>query len=176
MSQASKQVKWCIAKAKKEIDECIKQGKREKHRGLLKINENLKSAKQHIEKAKHNLKGINYLLKGGFGDLCISTIFYTEYHCFLAIASKFGYESSNQTCTIALIEMLNEEKKIDIDEKYINMLKYTDVEEKQANSLIEMREESTYGIEITTDNTKRIKELIEDCKNLIDITMQIIYD
>ena len=72
--------------------------------------------------------------------------------------------------------MLNEEKKIDIDEKYINMLKYTDVEEKQANSLIEMREESTYGIEITTDNTKRIKELIEDCKNLIDITMQIIYD
>ncbi len=38
MSQASKQVEWCLSKAKKEIEECKKLGKRAKHRGLLKIS------------------------------------------------------------------------------------------------------------------------------------------
>ncbi len=36
MSQASKYVEWCLSKARKEIEECRKLGKREKHRGLLK--------------------------------------------------------------------------------------------------------------------------------------------
>lgn len=35
MSQASKYVQWCLHKAKKEIEECKKLGKRAKHRGLL---------------------------------------------------------------------------------------------------------------------------------------------
>ena len=41
MSQASKHVEWCLNKAKKEIEECKKLGKRQKHRGLLKTNPNI---------------------------------------------------------------------------------------------------------------------------------------
>ncbi|MBU0615415.1 MAG: HEPN domain-containing protein [Nanoarchaeota archaeon] len=175
MSQASNQVKWCIIKAKKEIEECEKQGKRKKHRGLLEISESIEIAKQHIEKAKHNLKAVNFLLKGDFSDLCISTLFYAMYHCFLAIASKFGYESRNQTCTIALIEWLKEEGKIEIDDKYLDMLKYADVVEKEEDSVIEMREESTYGIELSAENMEKINQLIEDCKRLIDSTMEILH-
>ena len=45
MSQHTKQIEWCLKKAKKEINECKKQGKRLKHRGLLKINPNIEEAK-----------------------------------------------------------------------------------------------------------------------------------
>jgi len=45
MSQASKHVEWCLNKAKKEIEECKKLGKRVKHRGLLKNDPNIDEAK-----------------------------------------------------------------------------------------------------------------------------------
>ena len=96
MSHASNQIKWCLNKANKDIEECKKLGKREKHRGLLEIEPDIEMAKKHIEKAKHNLKAIDYLLKGNFSDVTFSMIFYSMYHCFLAIASKFGYESRCQ--------------------------------------------------------------------------------
>lgn len=175
MSQASNQVRWCLIKAKKEIEECKKLGKREKHRGLIKISPNLEIAKKHIEKAKHNLKAIDYLLKGDFSDVSYSMVFYSMYHCFLAIGFKFGYESRNQTCTISLIEYLKEQGKIEIDDEYIEMLKYADIEEKQESSVIEMREEFTYGIELSAEDNTKIKEMIKECKKLIDIAKYIIY-
>ena len=55
MSQASKHVDWCLNKAKREIEECKKQGKRPKHRGLLKSNPDLEEAGKHLAKAEHNL-------------------------------------------------------------------------------------------------------------------------
>ena len=174
MSRASNQIKWCLNKAKKEIEECEELGKRKKHRGLLKINPDSEIAKKHIRKAQHNLKAINYLLKGNFSDVSINMVFYSMYHCMLAIAVKFGYESRNQTCTISLIEYLKEEGKIDISNRYIDMLKYAEVGEE--NSIIEMREELTYGIEISAENKAEINELIDDCTKLIDITKEIVYD
>lgn len=175
MSQASNQVKWCLNKAKKEIEECEKLGKRKKHRGLLSIKPDIEAAKKHIEKAKHNLKAINYLQKGNFSDISITMVFYSMYHCMLAIAAKFGYESRNQICTISLIEYLKEEGKIDIDSKFIDMLKYAKVEDKQESNVIEMREEFTYGIEIPKKNEIEIKELIGECKELIDIVSEIVH-
>jgi len=175
MSQASKHVKWCLNKAKKEIEECEKVGKRKKHRGLLEKEPNIEIAKKHIEKAIHNLNLIELLEKQGFSDWSINAAFYAIYHCFLAIASRFGYESRNQTCTISLIEYLKEEEKINIDDKYIDMLKYAEVEAEKENSIIEMREEFTYGIKFSPENKKKINELVEDCKNLIDLVKEIVY-
>ena len=106
MSRASKHLDWCLNKAKREIEECKNQGKRIKHRGLLKINPDLERAKEHIEKAEHELEVTEYLKKGKFLDAGVSTVFYSMYHCFLAVAAKFGYESSNQTCTISLMRFL----------------------------------------------------------------------
>ena len=159
MSQASNHVEWCLNKAKKEIEECKQQGKRLKHRGLLKINPNLEEAKKHLAKAEHNLSGITRFKEIGFSDWSMSAGFYCIYHCFLAIAAKFGYESGNQTCTISLIRFLKEEKKIDIEDKYIELLEYEELEEEKENSFIDLREDYTYGVKISVKDEVRINEI-----------------
>ena len=174
MSQHTKQIEWCLKKAKKEIDECKKQGKRLKHRGLLKINSNIEGAKKHLAKAEHNFNGVTKFKQIGFSDWSMSAGFYCIYHCFLAIAVKFGYESGNQTCTISLIRHLKEQKKIDFDEKFIELLEYEEFENVE-ESFIDLREDYTYGVKISVEDEAKINELKKICKELIDITKQIIY-
>jgi len=174
MSQASKQLDWCLSKAEKEIEECKRLGKRPKHRGILKIKPSIKDAKEHIEKAEHDIQVTEYLKEGKFLDVGISTVFYSMYHCFLAIAAKFGYESGNQTCTIVLIENLIEEGKINLDKKFINMLRYKDNSEEKDDGIIEMREDYTYNTKLSFNEAK-IDELIETSKELIDLTKEIVF-
>jgi len=174
MSQASKYVKWCLSKQKKETEESKKSGKRLKHRGLLKIEPDIEKAKKHIKKAEHNLQAISNFKENGFSDWSIAAGFYSIYHCFLAIAVKFGYESRNQTCTIALIEYLKEEGKINIDTKFIDTLKQEDMEDMH-NKVIDLREEYTYGVEVSVEEDKKIKDLINICKEIIDIAKNIVF-
>ncbi len=176
MSQSSKHIEWCLNKAKKEIEECKKLGKRLKHRGLLKSNSDLEEAKKHLAKAEHDLEGITKFREIGFSDWSMSAGFYCIYHNFLAIAAKFGYESSNQTCTIALMRYLKETGKINLDEKFIEALEYEEMEKSKEDSVIELREDYTYGVQITVKDEAKINELKKICKDLIDITKQIIYD
>ncbi len=91
----------------------------------------------------------------------------------LAIIAKFGYESENQTCTIALVELLKEKGKIGIDDRFIKMLKPASEEEK-GFSVIDLREEYTYGIKTTVPETD-IKKLVENCKELIEKAKSIVY-
>jgi uncharacterized protein (UPF0332 family) len=176
MSQASKHIDWCLNKARKEIEECKTQGKRLKHRGLLKSNPNLGEANKHIIKAEHNLAGITRFKEIGFSDWSMSAGFYCIYHCFLAIAAKFGYESGNQTCTISLIRYLKEEKKINLDDKFIKLLEYEEIGDAHKNSVIDLREDYTYGAQISVKDEANIDELKKICKELIDIAKQIIYN
>ena len=176
MPQASNHVKWCLNKAKKEIEESKKLGKRVKHRGLLKVEPSVDNARKHIAKAEHNLKAISKFKEIGFSDWSIAAGFYSIYHCFLAIAAKFGYESRNQTCTIALIEWLNEEKRIDIDAKFIEILKEADIEDVQESKVIEMREDYTYGVEVSVGDEAKIEDLIATSKEMIDFTKRIVFD
>ena len=123
MSQASKQVEWCLKKAEKEIEECKGLNKRAKHRGLLKVAASTEKAKEHLKKAEENIEFAISLDRNKYGYKVIESLFYCIYQCFLSISAKFGYESGNQTCTISLIEYLKEEKKIELDEKFIEMMK-----------------------------------------------------
>lgn len=175
MSQASKHVDWCINKANKEIEECKKLGKRAKHRGLIKANPDIEEAKEHLAKAEHNLEGISKFREIGFSDWSMSAGFYCIYHCFLAIAAKFGYESSNQTCTISLMKFLKESNKIALDEKFISLLEYEDMEEVKENSVIDLRENYTYGVQISVKDEAKVNELKKICKELIDVTKEIIF-
>ncbi len=174
MSQASKHVAWCLKKAEKEIEECKKEGKRPKHRGLLKISPDKNEAKNHIVKAEHNLDAALNFVKTGFSDWSASAFFYSMYHCFLAIAVKFGYESANQTCTIVLIEYLKEEGKTNIDQEFIDIFKYQEDEMKKEESVIEMREDYTYSVKISM-NEEKINDLTQKCRDLIDITRKIVF-
>lgn len=175
MSQASNHVEWCLNKSKKEIEECKRLGKRPKHRGLLKVNPNLEEAKKHLAKAEHNLEGITKFKDIGFSDWSMSAGFYGIYHCFLAIGAKFGYESRNQTCTLSLMRYLKENNKIQLDEKYIELLEYEEIEDMQENSIINLREDYTYGIQTSVKDESKLNDLKEKCKELIDITKQIVY-
>lgn len=139
MSQSSKHVEWCLNKVEKEIEECKKQGKRLKHRGLLKVNPSFEEARKHLAKAEHDFDGITKFGEIGFSDWSIAAGFYCIYHNFLAIAAKFGYESSNQTCTIALMRFLKETGKINLDEKFIEALEYEELEESKENRVIVKR-------------------------------------
>lgn len=175
MSQASKQVEWCLNKAKKEIEECKRLGKRPKHRGLLKDRPNLEEAKMHLSKAEHNLSGITKFKEIGFSDWSMSAVFYCVYHCFLAIATRFGYESGNQTCTISLMRYLNETNQIKLDEKFIELLDSEELEDIKKGSVIDLREKYTYGVQVSVKEETKINELKNLCKDLIDITKQIVY-
>lgn len=174
MSKTSKHIEWCFNKAKKEIEECKKMGKRIKHRGLLKIKPDITEAKKHINKAVHNLNAITDFKNIGYSDWSISAGFYCIYQCFLAIAIKFGYESRNQTCTLALIENLKEEGKININENFIDILKEADIGVER-DKIIEMREDYTYGVKISVEDETKINELIKNCKEMIDITKDIVF-
>lgn len=176
MSQASNHVRWCLNKAKKEIEKCKKLGKRPKHRGLLKIEPDISEARKHLTKAEHNLKAISSFKEIGFSDWSVSAGFYCVYQCFLAIAVKFGYESRNQICTLALIEYLKEEGKIDIDGKFIDMLKQEDIDKEIGNKVVDMREDYAYGVKISVEDETKIYDLIKNCKEIIDVTKNIVFE
>ncbi len=93
------------------------------------------------------------------------------YHCFLAIAAKFGYESGNQSCTISLMKFLKEEGKINLDEKYIELLEYEDI-----GSIIDLREDYTYGVQVSVKDETELEELKDNCKEIIDITKDIVFE
>ena len=169
MSQASNKVKWCLNKAKRELE------KSDLHRGLVKVEDDSKLAEQHIIKAEHNLKAAIYFEKGGFSDWSASAFFYCVYHCFLSILRKFGYESRNQECTIAMIEMLKEEGKINVDEKFIDTLKITNAEEIQESNVIKLRENFQYGIDLEFKEKEEFNKLVDLCKEAIYKTREIIH-
>src|SRR3989339_2116068 len=145
MSHAKNKVDWCLNKAKRELQD----GKQ--HRGLVKVEVDLEKAREHLAKAEHNLKVTLYLQKGGFTDWCSSSLFYTIYHCFLAILTKFGYETRNQECTFALIASFIEDKKITIkkeDLEKVSILNITETQE-SSDTAVNIREDYQYGTKVS---------------------------
>lgn len=170
MSHAENKVKWCLKKAEREIMD----GK--KHRGLVKKEGDIEEIRRYILKAEHNFLAISYFNKGGFSDWSMSAVFYCIYHCFLAIIKKFGYESRNQECTIALIKYLKESEKINLDDKFVEAFGVYDEKERQESSIIEKREFYTYGTTTTAEDREAIEKAIELCKECLDKTKQIVFE
>ncbi|MBI4980050.1 HEPN domain-containing protein [Candidatus Woesearchaeota archaeon] len=168
MSQVSNKVKWCLNKAERELEETGL------HRGLVKSEPNMDFAEKHMVKAEHNLNAALYFEKGGYSDWSTSAFFYCLYHCFLAILRKYGYESRNQECTLAVIEALKEEGVIDIDSKFIDTLKITKVKETD-HSVIKMREDFQYGVELDFKRKDEFDELTKMCKEFIYAAREIIH-
>ena len=169
MSHARNKVEWCLQKAKRELQE----GK--KHRGLVKVDTDIEEAKGHVAKAEHNLKVTIYLQRGGYTDWCSSSLFYTIYHCFLAVAAKFGYETRNQECTFALIAVLIEDKKIDIslaDLEQVTSLNITETQE-SLETAVSIREDYQYSTKVSLEN-KEYQKLLQLAKHLLDKTKVIL--
>ena len=74
-----------------------------------------------------------------------------------------------------MIEFLKEERKIDIEGKFIEMFRYKeDQEGNEIYSLIEMREDYTYGSKTSVEK-HIINDLVKDCQKLIEDTKDIVY-
>ncbi|MBI2106269.1 hypothetical protein HYT56_05555, partial [Candidatus Woesearchaeota archaeon] len=109
-----------------------------------------------------------YLEEGNFSDICTSTIFYAMYHSLLAIAAKFGYESRNQECTVALIYSLIEDKKIDFDENLLHEISSLNPKETSEKTSIEIREQYQYETDLSLKDKKMYNKLLELTMKVID--------
>ncbi|MDP3026840.1 MAG: HEPN domain-containing protein [Nanoarchaeota archaeon] len=167
MNHAKNKVDWCLKKAEKEL----KQG--DKHRGLVIIKPDLEKAREHIKKAEHYFKATEYLKKGNFSDVSTSTIFYSMYHCLLAVTVKFGYESRNQECTFALIHSLIDDKKIDFEKEMLDKIASLDTEKETEKTSVEIREKYQYGTKLSIDDNL-YKELLNLAVDVISRTKEII--
>jgi uncharacterized protein (UPF0332 family) len=167
MSHAKNKVEWCLKKAEKEMEE------KGSHRGLLKIKSSVEKAREHIKKAEHNLEATLYFHKGGYVDWCSTSIFYCIYHCFLAILSKFGYETRNQECTFALIASLIGDEKISIEKKDFEKVSSLDISSTQESSrtVVSIREEYQYSTKVSLKD-KEYQELLELAKRILDKTKE----
>lgn len=137
----------------------------EKESRMKAIKPSDKISKEHIEKAKHNLKAMNYNIQGGFEDWAVSQAYYAMYHSLLAVLFKKGYESRNHECTINTIECLIEQKQINLDMKDIAFIRTTQqMTKKDAKSL---REEFQYGTQ-TSVNKILLQELVKNAKDIVE--------
>ena len=167
MSQSKNKVKWCLKKAEDELKEGGK------HRGLVKAKSDLNKARKHLLKAEHFLRATMYLKKGNFSDISTSTVFYSMYHCLLAIAAKFGYESGNQECTFALMHSLIEDNKIDFEEELLNKISSPEINETDEKATTEVREKYQYGTELSIKDDL-YKELFELANEVMEKTREIV--
>ncbi len=125
-------------KIKRSFEEC----KRKKL--LLPVEPDEEDINGHIEKAKHYLKAVDHNLKD-FQDVAVANAFYAMYHALLALLRKQGYEARAQECAINAVQYMIAEKKIELDMKYIDLIRLTD--KSKGMDAKNLREELQYGVE-----------------------------
>ena len=151
-------------KMKKSFEEC----KRKKL--LLQVKPDEERIKGHIEKAKHYLKAVDHNIQD-FQDVAVANAFYTMYHTLLALFSKHGYEARAQECAINAVQHLIMEKKIDLDAKYIDIIRLTD--RSKGMDAKNLREELQYGIKTSVQEAileelkKNAIEFVEAIETLL---------
>ncbi len=85
-------------------------------------------------------------------------------------------KSKNQTCTIALIETLQEQGKISINQEIIDFMKYEEEGDSHEDSIIELREDYTYGVDLEVKDKEQLDKIEKLCVEFIDSTKDIIYE
>jgi len=145
---------------KSRFEWCLKSDKR-----MKRIAPDDRLSKEHIDKAKHNLRAADYNIRGGFSDWAVSQLYYAMYHSLLAILFKKGFESKNHECTINAIEYMIEEGEINLNKEDIAFIRTTEqMTEKDTKSL---REEFQYGTK-TKVNETLLSEFIKKAKELVE--------
>lgn len=143
MTQTENKVEWCIRKAEKEGP---------KHKGLRIVEPNNVKVQEHLEKARRNLRLVDHLIRIEYSDWAVSAIFYSMYHCLLAVLWKYGYESRNQACTFAAVGKLISEGKINITiEELQNIQEGSDNHDE---TVVDLREYYQYGTETQVEKGK----------------------
>lgn len=117
---------------------------------IKKIQTNNELVSSHLKKARHNLEfyKLNKQHKK-FNDWLIVTLYYTLYHCALALITNKNYSSKNHYATILL---LIKEYAITKDEaKLLNELSINKDDAELYTSLKEDRHDASYATNIKFD-------------------------
>ena len=132
---------------------CLKDANR-----LIKIEPNADLAKRHIIKSKYNYSVLLDLERLKKYDWALNVGFYAIYHCLLALLAKHGYQSKNQTCTVAALLDLIGRGELNFDRELIAQFDNLDAEKSATDLTVrESRELSTYGVETNVDTLQVIK-------------------
>jgi len=149
MPRFKSKLDWCLAKQDR----------------LRSIPPNNAKAKEHIEKARHNLLAADYNIRGGFVDWAVSQCYYAMYHGLLAILYRYGYESKNHECTITAVEHLIEINKVNLDIGDIAFIRTT--EQMKTQDAKSLREEFQYGTK-TDINRAILDNLLKKSKEMVE--------
>ena len=145
---------------KSKLNWCLESKKR-----MKKIKRDDEISKEHIEKAKHNLKAADYNIKGNFDDWAVSQSYYAMYHALLAILFKKGFESKNHECTINTVEFLIEAKEINLSMEDLSFIRTA--EQMTTKDVKSLREEFQYGTK-TKVNRLLLAELLQKSKEIVE--------
>ena len=153
-----------------KLKECFKEGeKRERHKGLRKIEPSPEKTEAYVKKAIHNFNAIDTFKKAGYSDWSASASFYSLYHLLLALISKKGFESRNQTCTFALVESLIDLKEISLTKEELKEIFDKDITDnlEHSSKILDIRENMQYSMKSEL-NEQEFLSLRERTKVLFD--------
>ena len=154
-----------MQKVERKFNECIRK------KLLFKAISNNKEIDAHINKAKHYLRAADFNINGGFQDVAVSSAFYAMYHSLLALLLKLGYGAINQECAINAVQHFIENKKINLDIKYIDLIRRTS--ENKPKDAKMLREELQYGTE-TSVNKKVLDEMKSNAIEFVEVIERLL--
>ena len=132
-------------------------------------------AKLHLQKAEHNLLAADCFRQNGFSDWSGSALFYSIYHCFLAVLAKRGYESHNPECTFALVGSLVESGMTRISKSTVAAMKVSSGDD-DAPDVVSIRERFQYGVETSFDESELYARLLALSKDALEAAKADVFD
>src|SRR3989338_8963765 len=135
---------------------------------LQKVPVNAERAKQHIDKARKNLRAMKLMFDNDLFDWTIICGYYAMYHAVLASLFKIGIRATAHYCAIAAFKKFYIEQG-KVEPEYISYIqKAKQLEQKYAETLEKAQEERVveqYGVEILTNDDA--EWIIEDAKDFV---------
>jgi len=163
-----KEVRDCFISALKD------EKKSKKHKGLLIVKPDNKTAENYIQKAKLNLELCDFYKQKSFDYKIPEEWFYTLYYCALAILSKFGIESRSQKCTSYFLRYAKDNNLIDYSGEFIDRIMV--YREKEEKSDVDERENARYSSSIKSKEIEsKYEKMTSICKEAISQAEEIVF-
>lgn len=158
----------CFSIAKKDEE------KGKKHKGLLLVGTNDKTAEEYLQKAKTNL-GLCDLYKKQRLDYKIpEEWFYTRYYCALAILAKFGVESRSQKCTALFLRYVKDKSLINYDDEFIERIMVYKAKGEETD--VDEREKARYGSSVQSEDImQKYGFMMGVCQRCISAGEEIVF-
>ena len=135
---------------------------------LHKVPINMERARQHIDKARRNLRAMKIMFDGDLFDWTIICGYYAMYHAVLAALFKIGIRATAHYCAIAVFKEFYV-RRGRVRPEYISYLKKAkQLEQKYANTLEKAQEDRVidqYGVEVLTNDDA--EWILEDAKDFV---------